>query len=292
MNLSNSIISFRRHLQRRNLAARWGNVVKIKVLIFIVLSALAANAGAEELFCYKVVGYLKEVCASEVVSDYIFANEKYTGDRRINIIKALYRTESLDERQLNFLTYLHFRGMGDGLDLLRTVEAGVEKILEIGGGISASTLFLLQHLEAAGQTPSVMFAEQPQRSMHGKDFDMQAIVFEFFRNNGVDLKRLQFIDGTREQGRKLITENRPFDLVYSFRSLAYHFPLDIYFPYIKDSVTKGGAFLTDVRRVAWYDFFSELPPTFRVASKLRSHFNVTLTVFSSRDKVRILSRDR
>lgn len=267
------------------------DILKINVLIFVTLSALAANVGAGELYCRKVMGFQKEVCASEMVLDYIFTNETYTGEKRIDTIKAIYRTESLDERQINFLTYLHFRGMRDGLDLLRAVETRVEKILEIGGGISASTLFLLQYLETAGQTPSVIFAEQPRRSLNGKDFDMQAIVFEFFRDNGVGLGRLQFIDGTREQGRELIAKNRPFDLIYAFSSLAYHFPLDVYFPYIKDSVTKSGAFITDVRRVAWYDFFSKLSPTFLVESKLRSHFSVNETIFSSEDKVRILSRN-
>lgn len=127
----------------------------------------------------------------------------------------------------------------------RTARALLPKsanhIVDIGGGLSGASMLLAL---ATGATLHIVDGDEsdgiPEHKCQDKPFNSFAVTERFLNANGLPSDRIRFHHLTVD------ALPNPVDMIVSFASWGFHFPLDRYLPAIHH-LPIGGAMVIDLR---------------------------------------------
>lgn len=124
-------------------------------------------------------------------------------------------------------------------------ELAPQRVADIGCGYAFFDLFLAQELKA-----EVVLIDLESNEHRHFGFNAEGAVYsrlarakELLRANGVAAKRIT----TLNPGKTAPERIRPVDLVVSFLSCGFHYPVDSYLPFLDKALTPGGTAIFDLR---------------------------------------------
>jgi hypothetical protein len=140
--------------------------------------------------------------------------------------------------------YIHGRTEDcDVFPLLPHLPEKVENILNIGGGAGVFEPLIFNHLNR----PKITLVDKADRlAPDGVTYSLKNLAEDFWRANGIGSEQSRFL--TPENYERFACD-RHYDVIVSFRALAFLFPYDWYGPFIEKYLRPGGILVIDIKRI-------------------------------------------